>query len=71
MTTAPLTPEEIRSRPLISAAEYIATTGVDRSTYYRLVRNGSLDTVKVGGRRLVKTAPLVHAWGLDETRADA
>lgn len=69
-TTTALTPEQLRARPLITGEEYRATTGVSDAAYWRAVREGTVATTKVGGRRLVLTAPLVKAWGLDEAPSD-
>lgn len=46
--------------PLMSIPEAAAECRVARSTFYALMRQGLVDTVKVGGRRLVRGQDLAR-----------
>jgi excisionase family DNA binding protein len=50
-------------RLAFSIAESAATSGLSRSTLYRLMEAGELRTVKRGQRRLVPTAELQRLCG--------
>ena len=49
--------EGILSRPTMSPAELAKVLGVSRHTGLRMVRDGEVETIKVGDRRRVATAP--------------
>jgi excisionase family DNA binding protein len=49
----------------ISIADTIRTTSLSESTIYRLIREGQLDSIKIGKRRLVKIASLQRLIGDD------
>lgn len=42
----------------ISITETAKVTGLGRTSIYELIKNGRLDTVKIGRRHLVKTASI-------------
>lgn len=46
-----------------SIKEVIRTTSLSQSTIYRMIDRGELETVKLGGRRLVKIASLKRLLG--------
>jgi excisionase family DNA binding protein len=54
------------ARPFLSPAEAAATLGVSRYTVYRLIRNGVLPSVRVGGQ--LRIPRRVLAQRLAETR---
>ena len=52
-----------RERLTCSVADAIAATGLSEATLYRMIQRGTLATVKVGGRRLVKVGALLELIG--------
>ena len=46
--------ENIETRIGYSVAEAATLSGLSRATIYRLIRSGTLRSVKLGGRRIVK-----------------
>jgi excisionase family DNA binding protein len=38
--------------------ESVISTGLSKSTIYRLIEGGKLETVRIGGRHLIKAASL-------------
>ncbi len=47
----------------VSIAETIRATSLSQATIYRMIGRGEIETVKVGGRRLVKMASLRQLIG--------
>lgn len=46
-----------------SIKEAVRFTSLSQSTVYRMIERGEIETVKLGGRRLVKIASLKRALG--------
>ena len=62
-----LTREEIFdhfiSAPLAySISEFCSLTGIGRSTFYRLMKQGHISTVQLAGRRLIPTAETIRIF---------
>ncbi len=51
------TPEKL----LLSIPDFMAVTGLGRTTVYAIIGDGSLESVTVGRRRLIPTAA-ARAW---------
>ena len=49
----------------VSVADAIRATSLSQATIYRMISAGQIDTVKIGGRRLVKVASLKKLVGDD------
>lgn len=54
----------------VSIAETIRATSLSQATIYRMIGRGEIDTVKVGGRRLVKMSSLRKIVGDDSAHSD-
>jgi excisionase family DNA binding protein len=54
----PLVPAMIRRRLLLTVAEACEVLRISRWTFYQLVRQRQLPTVKIGSRRLVPSAAI-------------
>lgn len=51
----------------VTIAEAVRVTGVSRTAIYALIRQRSLESVKVGKRRLVKTRSIRQLFEGDES----
>jgi excisionase family DNA binding protein len=61
-----MTPDELRSRLTITVEEAAAALGIGRTAAYEAVRRGELETLRLGRRVLVPTAPLLRLLGLED-----
>jgi hypothetical protein len=53
-------------RPTISVDDAALVLGIGRNSAYAAVRNGDVESMAVGKRRLVLTAPLRRKLGISE-----
>jgi excisionase family DNA binding protein len=60
----PLTPAELRSRVVITVAEYAVTFSYDERTVRRAIREGQLQALQVGDTWRIPVAPLLQRCGL-------
>ena len=62
----------VLTSPTISVNQYAALMGVDRTTAYAAVKNGEVDAIRVGSKRIrIPSAPLRRLLGLDEAATGA
>ncbi|WP_175934564.1 AlpA family transcriptional regulator [Corynebacterium sp. Marseille-P4321] len=61
------------TRPTLNIAEAASLLGIGRSSAYEAARTGKFPTpvLKINGRYVVPTKPLLDALGLDELPATA
>ena len=63
---------ETKNLPLAyQVTTFCQRIGIGRSTFYKLIQNGKLRTVTVGGRRLVPASEVDRLLGNKEGNADA
>lgn len=53
----------------LTVPEAALLLGVSRTSAYAAVKRGDIETIKIGRRRLVKTATLLTLLGVDQGRA--
>ena len=58
--------DELRSRATISVPRYAQIMGVSRATAYTLVERGDVQSIRVGKRVVVPTAPLRALLGIED-----
>lgn len=63
--------DNLMSVMTLSIADTIRTTSLSSATIYRMISRGEIDTVKVGGRRLVKVSSLRQMIGEDAATGTA
>jgi excisionase family DNA binding protein len=61
--------QKLLSRPTITVDDAAKVLGTGRNATYDAVHRGEIDTMRVGGRILVLTAPLRRKLGLVEVAA--
>lgn len=57
--------QQLVSRPTITVDAASRLLGISRNATYEAVRNGEIESINVGKRRLVLTAPLRRKLGLE------
>ncbi|MBT1516445.1 excisionase family DNA-binding protein [Bradyrhizobium sp. SRL28] len=57
--------QKLLSRPTITVDDAAKVLGTGRNATYDAVHRGEIDTMRVGGRILVLTAPLRRKLGLE------
>lgn len=64
-----MTPDELRTRLTITVDEAAAALGLGRTATYDAVRRGEIESVRLGRKILVPTAPLLRLLGLEDRPA--
>lgn len=64
----PVSVADLTSRAVISVAEAGQLLGLSRSSAYQAAQRGEIPTLRIGGRILVPTAPLLEMLGLRNPR---
>jgi hypothetical protein len=57
--------EALLRKPAISVVATALVLGIGRNAAYEMVRRGDVESMAVGNRRLVLTAPLRRRLGID------
>lgn len=63
--TPALTVDDVQGRPTLTVPEAASLLGVGRGVGYAGVKSGEIPSVRIGGRVLVPTAPLLKLLGID------